>query len=357
MAGINLSGAEFGAQNLPGTYNTDYTYPTPGEIDYFTSKRMDTFRLPFRWERLQQSQNATLNATELSRMVSFVNYATSKGANVIIDPHNFARYYPTPAANIQDSSTGIVGVDVPNSSFANLWSQIASVPQFKNNSHVIFNLMNEPANVNTDTWVGSANAAITSIRAAGASNLILVPGNRYSGAWQWYTSDSNGRSNALAMLSIKDTGNNYAFDVHQYMDNDGSGTSATITNNDPTIGVQRLTAFTNWCITNHRRGFLGEFGIANSTIGTGAGQIGDETLSNMLNYMSQNSDVWMGWQTWGGGPWWPNNYIFHADPINGVDAAIMPYLIPHGAVVPEPCAATASLLACLGLIGQRRRTT
>ena len=49
---------------------------------------------------------------------------------------------------------------------------------------------------------------------------------------------------------IVDPANNFAYDVHQYLDSDGSGTSATIFNDDPTIGVQRLTAFTNWLKPN-----------------------------------------------------------------------------------------------------------
>src|SRR5262245_20886061 len=63
--GTNLAGADFGESNLPGTYNTHYTYPTQQEVDYYVEKGMNTFRIPFRWERLQQSQNASLNAVEL----------------------------------------------------------------------------------------------------------------------------------------------------------------------------------------------------------------------------------------------------------------------------------------------------
>ncbi len=81
--------------SLPGTYGSSYTYPTSAEVDYYTGKGMNTFRMPFRWERLQQTPNATLNATELSRMDTFVNYATGKGDYVLIDPHNFERYYPS----------------------------------------------------------------------------------------------------------------------------------------------------------------------------------------------------------------------------------------------------------------------
>ena len=53
FAGVNLAGAEFGEYSLPGTINTDYTYPLEAEVDYFVRKGMNTFRIPFLWERLQ----------------------------------------------------------------------------------------------------------------------------------------------------------------------------------------------------------------------------------------------------------------------------------------------------------------
>jgi endoglucanase len=59
FTGVNLAGAEFGvgngSVNLPGTYGTHYTYPTAAEANYFIGKGMNTFRVPFRWERLQRS--------------------------------------------------------------------------------------------------------------------------------------------------------------------------------------------------------------------------------------------------------------------------------------------------------------
>ncbi len=319
--GVNIAGAEFGQGHLPGTYNTDYIYPLNSEVDYFTSKGMNTFRLPFRWERLQRTATDPdplkhgLDPTELGRMTNFVNYATSKGAYTILDPHNFARYYPQAVGSedFQSAVNGLVGNggNVPNSVFADFWGRVAD--QFKGNNHVIFNLMNEPAHMVTDDWVDSANAAIAAIRAKGAKNLILVPGTRYTGAWTWANSSNDvvqpnninqGRSNASAMLDIVDPGNNFAFDVHQYMDSNGSGTSSTIAGNNPNLGVTRITDFTNWLHANNLRGFLGEFAVANSTIGTGASQVGDELLNNMLNFMQTNSDVWMGWTWWDAGPYW-----------------------------------------------------
>src|SRR6266850_1491571 len=77
--GVNLSGAEFGATVLPGTYNVNYTYPNQTEVDYFRSKGLNIFRLCFRWERLQQTTNANFNSTELNRLHSFVSTTTAKG--------------------------------------------------------------------------------------------------------------------------------------------------------------------------------------------------------------------------------------------------------------------------------------
>lgn len=356
-AGMNLSGAEFGQTSLPGIFGTHYTYPTNAEVDYYQRKGLNTFRIPIRWERLQRSLNAPLDATEQGRLTAFVNYATSKGATVIIEPHNFCRYYPLPASNFQTSTVGLLGSDVPISAFADFWSRVANV--YKANPKVSFNLMNEPANINTDVWISAANSAITAIRNTGATNQIHVPGNRYTGAWTWNNSDQWGRSNAAAMLDIVDPLNSTLIEVHQYFDNDGSGTSPTISGNNVNIGAARLGAFTTWARTHRKKAFLGEFAFANSMFGTAPGQIGDEALVNMLNYLAANSDVWTGWAWWGGGPWWPSDYLFNPNPIggytNGVDRPMMQYLTRFAgpAVVPEPSA--LAWLALPAMLLRRRR--
>jgi endoglucanase len=326
--GVNLAGAEFGESSLPGTYNTNYTYPTAGEVDYFLAKGMNTFRLPFRWERLQQSANGSLNAAELGRLNTFVNYATSRGAYVVLDPHNYARYFPSPG-NIQGDPVRAIGsAAVPNSAFADFWSRVAN--QYKTNARVIFGLMNEPNSMPTEQWRDTANVAIAAIRDIGATNLILVSGNAWTGAHSW-TQNWYGTPNAQAMLNIVDPQNNFAFDVHQYLDSNSSGGSTEIVS--PTIGQERLVSFTNWLHANNRRGFLGEFAVANSRIGTGATQIGDEAVNNMLSYVEANDDVWLGWTWWAAGPWW-GNYMFTLEPTNlgqptQADRPAMAVLQPH----------------------------
>jgi endoglucanase len=264
-AGVSLAGAEFGESHLPGIYGTHYIYPNQNEVDYFKSRGMNMVRLCFRWERLQRSLNAPLDATELERLDRFVTATTAKGVHVLLDPHNYARY-----------NHDLIGSDdVPISAFTNFWWQLAGL--YRTNDLVVFGLMNEPHSMETEAWRDAAQAAINSIRATGSTQLILVPGNGWTGAHSW-GSDWYGTANSTVMLSITDPASNMAFEVHQYLDGDSSGTSSSIVNE--TIGATRLAAFTQWCRDHNRKGFLGEFAVANSTIGAG---IGDEAMafSNM----------------------------------------------------------------------------
>src|SRR5579862_6304956 len=162
--GVNLSGAEFGSA-LPGTFGTDYIYPDPTYVpgynsaDYFIGKGMTIFRVNFMWERLQHAQKAALDATELARLDTTVDHLTAKGAYVLLNPQNFARYY----------GELIGSADVPDSAFADFWSRLAA--HFAQNDHVLFGLVNEPHDLPTEQWRDAAQAAIDAIRAAGAHNL------------------------------------------------------------------------------------------------------------------------------------------------------------------------------------------
>eukprot|EP00727_Mastigamoeba_balamuthi_P002764 m51a1_g12485 putative endoglucanase (132) ;mRNA; r:85-529 len=93
LTGVSLAGAEFNEGAMPGTYNTDYGYPTTAEVDFFVSnKGMNFIRIPFRWDRLQRTLGADFDQEELSRLTTLVNYATGKGAHVLLDPHNYAEW-------------------------------------------------------------------------------------------------------------------------------------------------------------------------------------------------------------------------------------------------------------------------
>jgi len=350
FTGVNLTGAEYGEGIYPGVEGTNYIYPTAADVDYFMSKGMNTFRVPFAWERMQPTLSGALDSTQLGYMDTLVDYATSKGAYVILDPHNFGAYYGSVIGDSQDTIAG----------FASLWSQLAT--HYEGNSHVIFGLMNEPVGIDngggrpggtTEAWLNSANAAISAIRSAGASNLVLVPGNGYDGAWSWTPTDSSsntnfyGTANSVVMTGIVDPGNNFAYEVHQYFDDNSSGSTSTITNNDPTIGVQRLTAFTNWLEANHLRGFLGEFGAASDSVSL-------QTITDTLNYLDANSSAWMGWTYWDAPPTgWNTADSFSVMPDASGDKPQMAVLQSFAAV-PEP--GTVWLAAAgISLFGAARR--
>jgi endoglucanase len=296
LRGVSLSSAEFAETSLPGNYGTTYVYPTTDEAAHWLDMGMSVIRLPFRWERLQQAQLADFDAAEQYRLDTLVSFITSKGGYVLVDPHNYARYYG-----------GVIGQDVPATAFADFWSRLASL--FKDNDHVIFALMNEPNNMATETWVDDANVAIAAIRKTGATNLILVPGNAWTGAWSWNQS-GYGTPNGNALLNIVDPGNNFAIEVHQYLDGNASGSDMANCVSS-TIGSERLQDFTSWLTQHGLRGFLGEF--AGSTSGTCLA-----ALDDMLKYIEANPAQWLGYTYWAAGPWWGGS-TGSIEPQNGQD--------------------------------------
>lgn len=302
--GVNLSGGEFGGTKPP-LFGKSFTYPTPAEMDYFAGKGVNIIRLPFHWEVLQPKLSGPLDPTEFARFQTVVDAATSKGLTVILDPHNYARY-----------DGQIVGSpEVPDAAFADFWSRLA-VP-FAQNPRVWFGLMNEPHDMPSAQWLGAANAAIASIRKTGAKNLILVPGNNWTGAHSWVGSGPD--ANSAMMLGVQDPANHFIYEVHQYLDPDSSGTKPTIVS--PTVGVERLTKFTDWCRAHHTQAFLGEFGGSDSPEAA-------QAVENTLAFMEKNRDVWTGFTWWSAGPWW-GSYMFTLEPKDGQDRPQMAILRPH----------------------------
>jgi hypothetical protein len=245
---------------------------------------------------------------------------------------------------------------VPNAAFVDFWTKLAD--HYRDNGRVIFNLMNEPTAMPTEQLVETTNLVIAAIRGTGATNIIHVPGNSYTGAHAW-TQSWYGTPNAVAMLNVADPAKNIVFEVHQYFDYNSSGTAAANNNpdraqigtdqnpNNVNIGVERLTSFTNWLKQHDLRGFLGEFALPNARFGDGSTTTGDafnrprvadETLQATLDYIHANDDVWEGWAWWGGGPWWNSgSYMFGLGPSNNnylnpspvQEAAALPYLLPY----------------------------
>jgi endoglucanase len=293
FTGVNLAGAEFG--KIPGTFGVDYTYPTPQDVDYFAGLGFNLIRVPFRWERLQPTLRVPFDAAEQTRLTGLVAYATGKGLHVVLDTHNYARRRVAEDGWTADHIIG--SQEVPPAAFANFCGRLAST--FRDSASVTFGLMNEPWGIEPEAWLQIANEAVAALRREKASQLVLVPGVAYTGAHSWISARNT------VMSGFEDPGQNFAFEVHQYLDQDSSGTSATAVS--PTIGSERIDAFQAWCRQNRFRAFLGEFAAGSDAASLAA-------LNDICRTLEANSDVWLGWAAWAGGPWWPADYIFALGP-------------------------------------------
>ncbi len=306
--GVNLAGGEFyDPLKVPEpVYGTNFIYPTGEQFEYFAQKGMNVFRVGFLWETLQPKARGDFRPAEIARLKAVVKTATDRGLTVILDPHNYARYFGKVVGGPE------VGVDA----FADFWGRLAA--EFAGDPRVWFGLVNEPHDMPTEQWLRAANAAIAAIRQAGARNLILVPGNGWSGALAWMM-DWYGGANSVWMLKVQDPLNHYAFEVHQYLDADCSGSHPQVVS--PTVGSERLRDFTGWCREHKVRAFLGEFAAP-------ATETGRLAIEDMLSAMERDRDVWLGFTWWAAGAWW-GEYMFTLEPKNGQDRPQLAYLQPH----------------------------
>lgn len=123
------------------------------------------------------------------------------------------------------------------------------------------------------------------------------------------------------MKGLTDPQSKLVYEMHQYLDSDGSGTNDTCVST--TIGQERATNATQWLRDNGKVGILGEYA-------GGVNDVCKTAINGMLNYMGNNNDVWMGVMWWAAGPWW-GNYMFSMEPPNGAAytgmmSTLQPYL-------------------------------
>lgn len=73
-------------------------------------------------------------------------------------------------------------------------------------------------------WADTVQAAVTAIRMAGATTqMILLPGTDFTGAQTYVSNGSFGNLSRVHNLDGSNT--SLIFDVHKYLDSDGSGTA------------------------------------------------------------------------------------------------------------------------------------
>jgi len=153
-------------------------------------------------------------------------------------------------------------------------------------------------------WANTVQAAVTAIRNAGAgSQFILLPGTDYTSAASFATNSGPALSN---VKNPDGSTTNLIYDIHKYLDSDGSGTNAVCVSNEIDAAFSPLATYLR---DNKRQALLSE---------TGGGSSDSSCLNNFcaaLDYLNQNSDVYLGWTAWAAGSF-STNYVLSLVPTN-----------------------------------------
>ncbi|MCJ1238836.1 Endoglucanase EG-II [Varicellaria rhodocarpa] len=331
FAGINIAGFDFGC-GTDGTCTVSSVVAPlssqggpdgAGQMAHFnTADGFNMFRLPVAWQYLVNNNlGGTLDDANLANYDALVQACLTTGAYCIIDIHNYARW-----------NGQIIGQGGPSDDdFASLWSQIAT--KYAEESNVVMGIMNEPHDVpDIITWSQSVQAAVTAIRKAGATiQYCLLPGNDYTSA---QTFVSSGSAAALANVTNLDgSTTNLIFDVHKYLDSDGSGTHADCTSNQIDDSFSPLATYLR---TSNRQAILSETGGGSddSSCLTGissslphfplqllhcADDFTKLDVCQALAYLDTNSDVYLGYVGWAAGSF-ASSYVLSLTPTGSASA-------------------------------------
>ncbi len=295
LLGLNEASGEFGV----GNYDAKYAYPGKDRIDWAARQGFGIIRVPFLFSNIQSASSDPINEQAMRLLDPVLNECELQRIVCLLDMHNFGSYYFDNSA----TSLGLPGtIEVSNARLANLWAQIAN--RYQGNPYVWFDLMNEPNKQTALEWVKTDNAIAAAIRATGATNKIIFQGTAWEGAWTWETS-----GNATQMLKAYDPINNFAFEAHQYLDRDGSGTSSNCV---PGSGATRLDPFTTWLQTYGLQGIIGEVGWAANDGCTVEARAHLEDWRTAA--ASTTAGGYIGLTYWAAGPWWHDSYMYLAEP-------------------------------------------
>jgi endoglucanase len=286
LVGVNFGSGVFDPSNVPGLYNRNYTYADESYYKRHSELGFKLVRLGFLWERIQPKLGTELDAAELARIKQSLDFAQKHGIKVILDMHNYYRYY----------GKLINSPEVPRAQLASTWRRMAQ--QLSAHPALYgYGLMNEPYNTSNGLWPKTALETAQAIRTVDSSKWIMVAGDRFSNAFFWEQYNSQ----LISDPWMRDPKNNLVFEAHQYLDKDHSGTYTNLSETfDPMIGVQRVKPWVEWLKKHNLRGYLGEHGISDFSPSAVV------ATDNLLAYLQQNC---IPSSYWAAGPWWGDNHM------------------------------------------------
>ncbi|KAG0147469.1 hypothetical protein CROQUDRAFT_698651 [Cronartium quercuum f. sp. fusiforme G11] len=249
MNGVNMPGMEFGIDNN-GKKGPNPSYAPPkSQISHYLKKGksvLNTIRIPIGWQYIQPTLKGDLDKTQLATLDSLIDEVLDNKGFAILDLHNFGR---------RDGK--IVGEsDLAVDALIDVWVKLAQ--HYKEKPRVVFGLMNEPHDQDSKKWIGVVDQLVQSIRNANATqNIITLPGNQWSHL-KTFADDYNGGMSAIR--NPNNTFDGLIFEIHQYFDNDGSGTSKEC-NKDLLDELSSVAALLK---KDGRQALIGEMGGGNT---------------------------------------------------------------------------------------------
>ncbi|KAI0971201.1 endoglucanase 2 [Xylaria arbuscula] len=294
--GVAIAGGDFGCQ-IDGTCPLGSAQlplsDGPSQMSHFVKgDGINLLRIPTSWQFLVNNQlGGDLDTSNLSKYDQLVQSCLNTGAYCMIDIHNFARW-----------NGQIIGQGGPtDEQFASFWGQLAG--KYATNDKIVFELMNEPHDLDIATWAQTSQKAVTAIRAAGATTqTILLSGTNFDSA---ATLVSDGSADALFAITNPDgSTDNLLLDIHKYLDEDNSGTHAACT----TDNVDAFTTVAQYLRSKGRKGFISETGASSDASCIKA-------FCTQNSFINTNSDVFTGLVAWGAGSF-STSYVLSLTPTN-----------------------------------------
>lgn len=302
LGGINLSGLEYNGGKVGAKLYHDYVTPSDATYAAVKAAGFSRVRLPISQEHLQpdpaKALLGVLAEPYASEVIDAVVRGQRAGLNVLVDLHNYGRYYGNqmaeadmvkPGRNIRGMYVGVVGA---------LAKRLASVDAYG------LAVTNEPHDISIADVTAMQQAAVDVARAAGFKGQMVVSDAGWSTAYDGIQVD------------VRDplTGKLACVDGHAYGDGDNSGTYRQAMKDDGTTAntiVDRLRPFVEQAERQTRCVVVGEFGAPTGDPGR------REQVANAVTYLAQHK---------------VDGYYWLAGEWSGNDASsLQPGLAPNGA--------------------------